>query len=160
MEPSARQIPARATLLLGALTALLAACSLFPGASVSPNDAAVRALAAHQATWQAKNVDDYTLTVQRQCFCPFTEPVVVTVMDGVVTGATVDGQPAKPQDVQGIPKTVPELFAVVTANADAAKMTVEWNEAFGFPTSIQVDSIENAVDDEFGISVTDFRPAS
>lgn len=150
----------RAPILLLGLTALLAACSLLPGASLSPREIALRTLAEHQARWQSKNIDDYSLSVTRQCFCPFTDPIDIVVVSGVVTGVTKAGQPVAPNEVQGIPKTVLELFAVVGAQGDAAALTVEWDATFGFPTSIQVDPIANAVDDEFGILVTNFRPAS
>lgn len=154
-----RPMKLRSVLLLGA-SALLAACSLFPGASLSPKEAALRALAQHQAQWASKNIDDYAFTITAQCFCPFTDPIDITVVDGVVTAVTKAGQPAKPNEVQGIPKTVTELFAVITAHADAAALSVEWDPAFGFPSTIQVDSIANAVDDEFAYLVTNFRPAS
>ena len=149
----------RTTLLL-AMTVLLAACSFLPGASLSPKESALRALAGHQAQWQSKQVDSYTFTISGQCFCPFTDPVDVTVADGVVTNVKRAGQPVQPNEVQGVPKTVPELFALVSAQAGAASVTVEWDPAFGFPTSIQVDSIANAIDDEFGYAITNFRPAS
>ena len=63
------------------LTALLAACSLFPGASLSPREAALRALAQHQAQWASKQIDDYTFTITAQCFCPFTDPIDITVVE-------------------------------------------------------------------------------
>lgn len=150
----------RTSILLVGLGALLAACSLLPGASLSPKESALRTLAEHQALWASKNVDDYTFTITRQCFCPGTDPIEITVVDGVATGATKAGQPAGANDTLGLPKTVLELFAIVAAQSDAAALTVEWDPAFGFPTSIQVDSIANAIDDEFGYLVTNFRPAS
>ena len=147
-------------LLLFGLVTLLAGCSLLPGASPSPRDAALRTLAEHEAQWQSKDIDDYSLSVTRQCFCPFTDPIDITVVDGAVTAVTKAGKPAAPNEVLGIPKTVLELFAVVAAQADAATLTVEWDATFGFPTNIQVDMIANAADDEFGILVTNFRPAT
>lgn len=160
MHPVNRLSPARTRLLLLGMTALLAACSYLPGASLSPRDAALRALADHQAQWLAKGITNYAFTVARQCFCPSNDPVDVSVVAGVATKVTRGGQPVAPLDVQGIPKTVPELFALVSAQPASAGMTVEWDATFGFPSSIQVDPIANALDDEFGIVVTNFRPAS
>lgn len=150
---------ARKPLLLIGLTALLAACSLLPGASPRPPDA-LGALAQHQAQWQAKGLNDYTFTITPQCFCPFSDPLDVTVAGGVATRITKAGQPVAPREVEGLPKTVPELFAVLSARAGAAKLSVEWDPTFGFPASIQVDPIANAIDDEFGYLITNFRPAS
>ena len=164
MEPPARSLPpgARARLIaFAAATAVaLAACSVVPGASESPRDAALRVLAERQAQWLSKGVDDYVLTITRQCFCPSTDPFQVTVVDGVTVKVTRAGKPADAVEVQGIPTTIPALFAVVAANAQAGEVAVEWDPAFGFPASIRADPIPNAVDDEFGITVTDFRPTS
>jgi hypothetical protein len=160
MQPPARSFPARASFLLLGLTAALAACSIVPGASLSPKEEALRDVAERQALWLSKQVDDYSFTVTRQCFCPFTDPVDVTVADGVTTAMTKDGQPVDPLEVAGLPRTIQDVFAIVAGSADAADVVVEWDPEFGFPTSIQVDSIENAIDDEFGILVTNFRPAS
>jgi hypothetical protein len=142
------------------MSVLIAACSVLPGASLSPKESALRALAGHQAQWASKQVDDYTFTITGQCFCPFNDPIDVTVAKGVVTSVKRAGQPVQPNAVQGIPKTVTELFALVGAQGSAASLTVEWDPVFGFPTSIQVDSIANAIDDEFGYTITNFRPAS
>lgn len=149
-----------ASILFLGLAAVLAACSLLPGASLTPKESALRALADHQAQWASKGIDDYTFTITGQCFCPFTDPIDITVVDGVATAVTKAGQAVQPNDVLGIPKTVPELFAVMTAHADAAALTVQWDPALGFPASIQIDSIANAVDDEFGYTVTNLRPAN
>ena len=159
MEPPARSLPARAPLLLLGLIAVLAACTLVPGATREPAGP-LDALAEHQARWTSKGIDDYSFTITRQCFCPFTEPVEVTVVDGRATAMTKAGQPVEAREIQGLPTTMPELFAVVAAQSGAAELTVAWDPAFGFPTSIQVDSVANAIDDEFGFVVTDFRPAS
>ena len=159
MEPPARSLPARAHLLILGLIAVLAACSFVPGASRELTGP-LEALAEHQARWTAKGIDDYTFTIARQCFCPFTDPVEVTVVDGRATAFTRAGQPVEAREIQGLPATVPELFAIIAAQAGAAELAVAWDPAFGFPTSIQVDSVANAIDDEFGFLVTDFRPAS
>ena len=159
MEPSVRSLPARAALLLLGLTALLAACSLVPGASPRPPEA-LAGLAEHQAQWQSKGLADYSFTITPQCFCPSNGALDVTVAAGLPTRITKAGQPVAPREVEGLPKTVPELFAVLIAHAGAAKLSVAWDPAFGFPTSIQVDPIANAMDDEFGYVITNFRPAS
>ncbi len=49
---------------------------------------------------------------------------------------------------------------MVSGNASSADLEVVWDALLGFPSSISVDVIENAVDDEFDYTVTDFRRAS
>lgn len=150
---------ARNAFLVAALTTLLAACSLLPGASLSPRELALRQLAAQQATWQSKGLDDYVITIERQCFCPGGQ-FEITVVDGIVTGVTNDTLPVRPDEVQGLPKTVPELFAVVSGLPAEAAVTVSYDETFGFPALIEVDPIPNAIDDEYTLVVHGFRPAS
>lgn len=148
------------SMLLPAMAILLAACSFLPGASPSARDQALRDLAQHQAQWQVAGISTYSFMISRQCFCPSGDPVTVTVTDGAVSAVRRAGQPVPEIELQGLPTTIPELFAVVAAQGAAAEMTVEWDTTFGFPSTIQVDPIANAIDDEFGFVVTEFRPAS
>lgn len=145
---------------LVAVVALIAGCSGGPSGSDAPRNDVLQKLADQQAVWAAKKLDDYSFTITRACFCPFTEPVVVTVVDGAVTSASRDGKPVPAPELQGLPTTIPALFAAVRSNANAARVTVDWDPTFGYPFNIAIDAIENAVDDEFGYQVTDFRPAS
>jgi Family of unknown function (DUF6174) len=138
-----------------ALPLLLAACSFLPGASLSPRELALRALATRQSQWAAAELDDYVLTIERQCFCPETS-YEITVTDGVVTKVTHGGAPAQPAEVQGLPKTVPELFALVAGQPPEAGLKVEYDADRGFPTRIEVDPIQNAIDDEYTILVKAF----
>ena len=147
------------TLALVTLAVLLAACSFLPGASLSPRDLALRDLAVHQAQWQSKGPASYSFTITRQCFCP-SDPLDVVVVDGVATKVTVAGKAPTEFQVTGVPLTIQALFALVAAQDEAADMTVEWDAGFGYPTSVQVDPIENAIDDEFGYTITNFKPAS
>jgi hypothetical protein len=147
-----------------AISLAAAACSLFPGVfpnpSLSPRDLALRQLAANQALWQSLAIDDYVITIERQCFCPGGQ-YEITVVDGVVAGVkNDDGLPVRPAEVQGLPKTVPELFALVAAIPPQAALTVSWDVALGLPMLISVDPIPNAVDDEYSIVVHDFRRGS
>jgi hypothetical protein len=177
VEPPARSVPARTrgriegrdpaarrrfagVVPVAALVAILAGCGLVPGASASPRDAALKALPAQRAIWASHAIDDYQLTLVQQCFCPNTDPLVVTVRDGIATGVTSNGIAVAPALIANVPKTVPELFDIVAENADAADMVVAWDALLGFPTSISIDRIENAIDDEVGYTVTDFQRAS
>ena len=144
---------------LAGLAITIAACNVLPGASLSPRDLALRDLAVHQAQWQSKGIKSYSMTITRQCFCP-SEPLDVVVVDGVATKVTVGGKAPDPLQPAVAPLTIQDLFVLVAAQNEAASMTVEWDATFGYPTSIQVDPIANAIDDEFGYTITNFRPAS
>ena len=147
--------------LSGAIVIVLAAaaCSFFPGPTPSARDLALRQLALHQALWQQKGPASYVITVEQQCFCPGAE-YEITVTNGIVSKVTHDGAPVRPAEVQGLPKTVPELFAVVAGLPAEAAVTVSYDEQLGYPTHISVDPIPNALDDESTIVVHGFTPAS
>ena len=135
----------------------LAACSLMPGASLGPRELALQQLAANQALWLQKGPNDYVLTIERQCFCPSAQ-YEITVSNGIVGSVTRDGVAVGPSEVQGLPKTVPELFAVVATLPPDAAVTVSYDPDLGFPTSISVDPIPNAIDDEYTILVYSLKP--
>jgi hypothetical protein len=155
-RPSLRQ---RAGLLSVVAPIVLAACSLLPGASLSPHDQTLRDLAVHQAQWVAKGISDYRISIERSCFCP-QAVYDITVVGGIVTKVTNDGAPVAPAEVQGIPKTVTELFALVAGLPPQAKVSVDYDADFGYPSRISVDPIAEAVDDEYTINVRSFTPAS
>ena len=150
-----RPTVAVAALLL--VLAVIAGCGLFT--AQQPGSAAARDLAAHLDAWRASGPSSYSYTITRSCFCPFTDPLRVTVTNGVTTAITKAGQPAAAEELSFLPKTVPEAFKVVSDNLAAAKIAVTYDPTFGFPTSIVVDSIANAIDDEFSMTLTDFAPA-
>lgn len=142
-----------------AIAVALSACNLVPGAraSLSPQELALQQLAANQALWLQKAPNDYVLTLERQCFCPSAR-YEITVRDGVVGMVTKDGVAVGPAEVQGLPKTVPELFALVAALPAGAAADVSYDPDLGFPTNISVDSVPNAVDDEYSILVHSLKP--
>lgn len=160
-------------LLVGALA--LAGCGTEtapggPGGSGGPaspapsGPAAVTTLDAAKAAWAQSPASDgeYQLTIVQQCFCPGIALTVV-VKDGKVVEETAtstdnSGGAVAPTLLEGFPRTVEDLHAVVAASADAASSTVTYDRR-GVPLRIWIDQIENAVDDEHGYSVT-FASAS
>lgn len=139
---------------------VVAGCSFLPGASPSARELALRQLANQQALWASKGVDDYRITIEKQCFCPSAR-FVFTVANGIVTGVkTDDGLAVRPDQVPTQPKTVPELFALVAGLPAEQAVTVSYDERFGFPSLISVDPIPNAVDDEYQVVVHEFTATS
>ena len=134
---------ARTLAALLAISIAAAACSLIPGATVGPRALALQQLAANQALWLQKGPKDYVLTIERQCFCPSAQ-YEITVGNGVVGSVTRNGVAVAPAEVQSLPKTVPELFAVVAGLPPDAAVTVSYDPDLGFPTLISVDPIPNA----------------
>jgi len=117
-------------------------------------------LDAARARWEAAGIEDYAWTYARSCFCPQLT-VTVQVKSGRAVDSQVvsDGQPAGTEADLKI-TTIPDLFDEVQAAIDTAdSFTVDYERATGRVTSLDVDMIEGAADDEYGYAVTSFVPA-
>ena len=145
-------------LLAGSL--LVAGCGMIP--SPLPSGAALAAeLRAAEERWAAKALDDYQLTMQYYCLCPFREPVRVTVEDGRVTSVTtLDGKPADPADVGWYPLRVESAFTTVEDNLAADEIEVRFDPEFGFPAHVSANPDVDMHDEEVNFDVTDFVAGS
>ena len=130
---------------------------------------AQQALNANRAKWEAQGIDDYSFTVQRSCFCTpdSTRPINVQVRNGSVTSATyADTGETVPDDraynKQSIYNTltVDGLFNSIdqAIKGGAAQVDVTYDKQFGLPTSIYVDQNQQMADEEYGMTVSNFRP--
>jgi len=139
--------------LVGLILALsMAACSNPFSASDELEDA--------REKWEDQGIDSYRITVRESCFCPIElgGPFVVTVVRGRIASVVYAGEGADVVPDERIPLTVDELFDTVeTAGREAAKVEAEYDPTYGFPATIFVDRIQNAVDDEVYYSATDFQ---
>lgn len=82
--------------------------------------------------------------------------VRVSVRDGKVVSSEVSAPPYLRLELKG--RTVEAVFAELKddqAKADEVKVT--YDEVWGFPTTVSVDEIENAIDDEHGYGIKEFQ---
>jgi hypothetical protein len=113
--------------------------------------------------WQDAAISHYRYEVSIGCFCPWGTlmPLHVEVKDGQVVSLTdKDGNPVPENFAETFNKaaTIEDLFAVAeTALNDADEVQMEYDPTYGFPTTISIDYIKAAVDDEIGYSVTGFE---
>jgi hypothetical protein len=117
-------------------------------------------LRAAHARWESRNIDSYEITVRRLCFCGFVEPVRVRVVDGTIVSRTVvpTGDPVPTLYAAQYPD-IPGLFAIVEeAVTDADELDIEFDATYGFPTSISIDWIQRAADDEEAYVMEGFLP--
>jgi hypothetical protein len=138
--------------LLGLIAAIgLPACE---GSSDSKtNQSSQQApLNSNRALWRSWALLDYQFTYRMQCFC-MSDEVVITVSNGLVTQAfrTRDGTFLSAQERTNLP-TIEVLFDKVqeAINQRVYSLTVIYNAQRGYPESIQIDNIKNAIDDEVG----------
>ncbi|MBL8097631.1 MAG: hypothetical protein JNK81_00510 [Anaerolineales bacterium] len=115
--------------------------------------------------WNDAGVSHYRMQVGVSCFCPFADinPITVEVKDGQIVsmvganGAEVlDTDPAYVTLAQYA--NVDSLFTWLgDALANADKVEVTYDATYGFPTSIAVDFITEATDDEIWIDISNFE---
>ncbi len=106
--------------------------------------------------WEAQSLDDYTYDVQRVCFCPLREGVQLTVVDGVVAGATdlTTEEVLEPSEVQWY-VTIDGLFDLLQDAYDrnAHQVDVDFDANRGYPTRIFIDYSEMIADEELGFTL-------
>jgi hypothetical protein len=151
-------------LLLLALTIVLSACTAIANAG-GPKSEAEQA----RDKWQAANISHYQVNVDVSCFCAFRDemPLIVEVKDGeVVSLKSATGKELNPSNLQyyerylTIDKLLNEIekgFKAADSENAADKVEVQYDETYGFPTTINIDFVEQAVDDELYITVSDFQ---
>ncbi len=132
----------------------LSACSMF-------GDSELRNA---RSRWQAANISHYRYNLRVACFCPFTNkmPMAIEVQDGrVVSIRFNDGTPVSSEDQKMFDRyiTIDKLFDFTSeSQKDADQIEVVYDATYGFPSSVQIDFIKQAVDDELALFVGDFQP--
>ena len=127
----------------------------------------------NQQKWQQSGLTNYTFTVQKTCFCPLSDslPIQFNIKDSVVVDSNYDCselQFIRPEPLcdekpdSRLNQTVESLFQIIQNGIDsnADQITVEYNPTYGFPSSINIDFIELAADDEINYQISNFKPVN
>jgi hypothetical protein len=124
---------------------MLTACSDLHGPEQSE-------LNANLAVWQSANIEDYQFRFQRLCYCVFIDPVIIDVRDGDIASVILadSGTVVDTTQMGGHFLTIAGLFEVIqdAIDQEAHSLTVEYHAQLGYPTSIEIDYLLNAVDEE------------
>ena len=121
------------------------------------------ALNKNREKWNASGISHYRFELTISCFCPFFEvnPVTVEVLDGKIVSMTgADGQPLPDNFRSEFDRagTVDLLFAIAEENlASADQISVTYDAMYDFPSSIVIDQIKLAMDDEISYYVENFE---
>lgn len=156
------------TVLLITASFLLSGCSLLGDS----DDPLVR-LRQHEQIWSERNISNYRYNLTIACFCSlagFTPATVVVQADTVHAVLNPEtGDPIRhpgtdaplSDDLLAEIPTIDGLFDVIyrAIENEADELTVEYHASFGFPRTIDIDYIEEAVDDEIGYRAEALRPA-
>jgi hypothetical protein len=150
----------RHSILLLAFSVAVSGCSALPGPAPGPREELARELARQREAWMARGVDDYRFVIRHGCFCPpeISGPFSVTVVDGVPTTVTWEGQVVDPARVPRLPLTIEGVFDVAQRSLGASRIEVQFDPVWAFPADVSVDPSAEMVDEEFGIMIQLFEP--
>lgn len=132
---------------------LLSSCSILPN----------RDLNSAKARWQNAHVSHYRYQLRVGCFCAFMDrmPLMVEVANGTLKSmAYNDGTPVPPDQLPTFARYSPiDTMFSFTADAlhRADEVKVEYDATYGFPSTVQIDYMKDAVDDELALSITNFE---
>lgn len=145
----------RRTILAATLSLGLLGC----GDGTSPISQRLE-LDANRAKWQRAGLVSYTYTLQQLCFCAFTQPVRLYVVNDVVVRALASSGDSAVSP-QFFP-TVDRLFAFIddAIARRAAVLRVTYDPTLGYPVEIVYDGALNTADDEVTYHVTDLHASA
>jgi hypothetical protein len=143
-------------IILLTLSLILAACT----AASSPSE-----FEKNQQLWEDANISHYRYTLSLSCFCAFMEDMPLTIEvqnDQIVSITSVKGTAV---DTTNPSYSLFENYATFdriflqlkTALEEADEVTVVYDTAYGFPTTITIDQIKEATDDELYVTVENFE---
>ncbi len=144
----------RALIIFSLFAALLAACGwIGPKSELDSN----------REKWTNQNVSHYRYDLQIGCFCAFRDkmPLTIEIKDGQIVSVT-DATGAAPSDQEmewykeyiGIDKIF-DYAQKATQEADKTEIT--YDPETGIPTQVSVDWMEQAADDEMGLTISNFE---
>ncbi|NJN79745.1 MAG: hypothetical protein HC797_04325 [Anaerolineales bacterium] len=116
--------------------------------------------------WNNAGISHYQYQLFIGCFCPFYEdmPLTIEVKDGEVVSITsVDGTAIDSSDpayeTYNSYATIDRLFSELGLDlaGEADEVVVTYDPTYGFPTSIAIDYIKEAIDDELSLQVSEFQ---
>lgn len=142
-------------MLLLVLALVLAGCSAVPKSELVRN----------REKWDAAHIESYRMNLFIGCFCGFTDrmPLTVEVRKGEVVSMTYADGTEVGSDMNRPYfdrfATIDRLFADLESGdtSKADKVEITYDPTYGFPSQVNVDAIENAVDDEYSVQLSNFE---
>ena len=118
-------------------------------------------LAAQRALWEQAGIDTYEFTMSYYVFSGLYGDYRINVVDGeTVRLVREDGSELDAMLADELPSTIDELFDRLERTVTADSFVAEYDPELGYPRSVLVDHIVNAVDDELEVRVTSLTPAA
>jgi hypothetical protein len=114
--------------------------------------------------WQTSDVTHYQYDLSVVCFCAFSQrmPLTIEIQDKKVISMVYNDGTILSDSEKEIFKQYRSIDAIFDFTQEsmnkADEIHVEYDPDYGFPKSVQIDFVKNAVDDELGLIVQNFKP--
>lgn len=149
-NPFSMVMPPFRALLLSALLLPFSACQI-----AGPDDPGTTSVSDHRTKFEAQFGSSYSFNVMRGCFCANGGEHWVQVGDGQVVFAlrVYDNQPVPADQLEWL-ETMDEVFDMIErAETEADRLDITWSDE-GYPAEFFIDWIEEAADDEMGMTIS------
>ena len=140
-------------------SAIILALIVLTACSTSP----ASLLAANRRKWESQHITHYRFHLSIICFCGFSDrmPLTIEVKDGQLISILDRQGQSMTEFLATFEKysTIEKLFNVLDSalNGGADKVTVDYNIDYGYPQSINIDYIKDAIDDEMAFEISEFE---
>jgi hypothetical protein len=135
---------------------LAAALMLAVVAGCDPVKGPLNAMNEARNRWDKQGLDDYTFHYRQLCFCPSTQPMIVTVRNDAVTEVVyADTRQPVPANLFKEYTTIDGLFGAIqdAVNRGADEINVTYDPARGYPTNAAFDYEKATIDDELTFTI-------
>jgi len=115
-------------------------------------------LAENKKHWEKLAIKDYNFVVRRSCYCPHEEKKQITVTSGTISEAKyIPSNTVLDTNTQQ--ETIDGYFDIIQDALDknAHRLTVTYDETYGFPSDIAIDYNEQIADEEIYYTLTHFH---
>lgn len=107
--------------------------------------------------WPSFAPQDYVYRLEILCFCPLLGPLRVSVEDGEVASAvSISGESKGEEAPEFARLTINDVIARAN-DPQVAEAEVTWPAGQDHPTTVAIDQIERATDDEVTYTITNVR---
>ena len=117
----------------------------------------------YKSLWTKADIHNYTFVMKRSCFCPIEENTQILVSDDILIEAKyIPSNKLYNKEQLSYQRTINQYFSLIQEAIDknVYKLTVEYNETYGYPEEIFIDRNKQIEDEEISYSITHFSSVS
>jgi|LGVF01.1.fsa_nt_gb hypothetical protein len=144
------------------LIPILFACLFISCSSDDEISKELRELSEARSTWQSFKLKNYSMNERLSCYCGGLLEWKVFVKNGIKDKVEYEESPTFGQtydDIFGQARTVDDVFDFIEEllGKDLGSLIIEYDQVYGFPSTVSVDYNERTADDEIAYLYTNFE---